>query len=624
MHPTSLPMILVVALGASIAALLPEQQPLLIGTDGGPDRGAEAMFAALAAGDRGAIRELLGTEGFSFHGRDEGGRTTLMAAIEARMPEVAEELIRRGVPIEARADDGGSALCSAVRAGEVSIVTALLDRGADPGVEVPGGGSLLAEALATGRAASAKLLLDQGALGMGGGRAGEPIVMEAVRGGSEWLVWRVLSSGSAVEVRDAAGDTPGHVLARLGHAELVRPLWKAGLPMDAANRNGETALHVALAEGHGAVAAELLAHGASAGIPCPNGIEPLHVAVLRADAASVQALLKRGADPNLRLPDGRSPTEAALAGRDLDCVRVLLDYGGAPGPALYNAVVENDIETFAFLMGIGVDVNPCRKDPPLAAAVRCGRADMAEALLLAGADPMAVGAEGQSAFHLAVAMDDAPLVKAMLEAGANPDAPFAERVTKEFAGMIREGGSIKWYFRKDRRIVPLMVAADSGNHELAMALLDHGARRNTWTRRRGMYPISFASWRSDVRMMQILLGRDPDNQERWIEVDLSEQKAHVYNSGGEILLSTRVSTGKRGYRTRTGEFVITNKNRRHRSNIYHCAMPYFQRLSCADFGFHEGYVPGYPASHGCLRVPRGNAAKLWKLTEVGDRVVIVP
>ena len=89
------------------------------------------------------------------------------------------------------------------------------------------------------------------------------------------------------------------------------------------------------------------------------------------------------------------------------------------------------------------------------------------------------------------------------------------------------------------------------------------------------------------------------------------------------LFSTRVSTGKKGYGTPTGKYVITNKYRDWTSTLYHASMPYFQRLSCGDFGMHQGYVPGYPASHGCIRVPYGNASKLFGLTDLGDRVEIV-
>jgi lipoprotein-anchoring transpeptidase ErfK/SrfK len=57
---------------------------------------------------------------------------------------------------------------------------------------------------------------------------------------------------------------------------------------------------------------------------------------------------------------------------------------------------------------------------------------------------------------------------------------------------------------------------------------------------------------------------------------------------------------------------------------YHASRPYFQRLSCGDFGLHQGNVPGYPASHGCIRVPAGIAARLFELTRTGDRVRIPP
>jgi lipoprotein-anchoring transpeptidase ErfK/SrfK len=125
-------------------------------------------------------------------------------------------------------------------------------------------------------------------------------------------------------------------------------------------------------------------------------------------------------------------------------------------------------------------------------------------------------------------------------------------------------------------------------------------------------------------MMRLILGRDPLREERHIEVRLSEQKATLFDSAGNELFTTKVSTGRRGFATPTGEFVITDKNRDWTSTIYHASMPYFQRLSCSDFGLHQGNVPGYPASHGCIRVPPGNAAKLFSMTETGDRVIITP
>ncbi len=107
-------------------------------------------------------------------------------------------------------------------------------------------------------------------------------------------------------------------------------------------------------------------------------------------------------------------------------------------------------------------------------------------------------------------------------------------------------------------------------------------------------------------------------------IDLSEQQLVVLDEAGGEIFKTRVSSGKPGYDTPTGEFAITNRYRHWQSTIYHSSMPYFQRLSCSDFGFHQGYVPGRAASHGCVRLPSGQASKLFKLTELGDRVSIVP
>jgi hypothetical protein len=170
-----------------------------------------------------------------------------------------------------------------------------------------------------------------------------------------------------------------------------------------------------------------------------------------------------------------------------------------------------------------------------------------------------------------------------------------------------------------------MLAADSGEIELARLLLAHGATPDVYTRGgryHYWYPISWASRRADVPMMQLLLGREPSQVKRRARIDLSQQRAWVYD-GEEEIYTTRVSTGRSGYRTRTGTFVITNRYRHWNSTIYDSSMPYFQRFSCSDFGFHEGYVPSYAASHGCVRVPGGKVRKLWQLLSLGDPVKIV-
>src|SRR5262249_42241016 len=67
------------------------------------------------------------------------------------------------------------------------------------------------------------------------------------------------------------------------------------------------------------------------------------------------------------------------------------------------------------------------------------------------------------------------------------------------------------------------------------------------------------------------------------------------------------------------------RERYHSSNIYSGApMPYMQRITWSGVAMHLGVVPGYPASHGCIRLPAGSAERLWGLTKIGERVVISP
>lgn len=106
-------------------------------------------------------------------------------------------------------------------------------------------------------------------------------------------------------------------------------------------------------------------------------------------------------------------------------------------------------------------------------------------------------------------------------------------------------------------------------------------------------------------------------------VSIAEQKAYVFR-GGRLVASSRVSTGRRGHETPTGTFPITQKKVRHFSNLYDNApMPYMQRLAQSAIALHAGHVPGYPASHGCIRLPRAFARQLYAMTDHGTRVTVV-
>ena len=108
-----------------------------------------------------------------------------------------------------------------------------------------------------------------------------------------------------------------------------------------------------------------------------------------------------------------------------------------------------------------------------------------------------------------------------------------------------------------------------------------------------------------------------------IVISRTRQRAYVY-SGNALIAVSSVSTGRRGHSTPVGEFTILEKRIRHRSNRYSNApMPYMQRLTWDGVAMHAGRLPGYPASHGCIRLPWGFARKLFAMTGTGAVVRIV-
>ncbi|MEZ0243008.1 MAG: L,D-transpeptidase [Sphingomonas sp.] len=105
-------------------------------------------------------------------------------------------------------------------------------------------------------------------------------------------------------------------------------------------------------------------------------------------------------------------------------------------------------------------------------------------------------------------------------------------------------------------------------------------------------------------------------------VSLTTQRAILYRNGVPIGIST-VSTGRPGYATPTGVFTVLEKDVEHYSSIYDNApMPYMQRLTWGGVALHGGQLPGYPASHGCIRLPVEFARLLYGATHIGMTVIV--
>lgn len=105
-------------------------------------------------------------------------------------------------------------------------------------------------------------------------------------------------------------------------------------------------------------------------------------------------------------------------------------------------------------------------------------------------------------------------------------------------------------------------------------------------------------------------------------VSLPDQRVTVYRNGALIGAST-CSTGKPGHTTPSGVFVILQKDKNHHSSTYNNApMPYMERLTWQGVALHAGNLPGYPASHGCIRLPLDFAKLLFGVTTLGTPVIV--
>src|SRR5437588_7476077 len=107
-------------------------------------------------------------------------------------------------------------------------------------------------------------------------------------------------------------------------------------------------------------------------------------------------------------------------------------------------------------------------------------------------------------------------------------------------------------------------------------------------------------------------------------VSIKSQRVTIYDADGWILRAP-VSTGQRGRETPAGVFSVIQKEKDHYSNLYDDAyMPNMHRITWSGIALHGGPLPGYAASHGCIRMPYSFAQRLYDKTRLGMRVILAP
>jgi hypothetical protein len=291
--------------------------------------------------------------------------------------------------------------------------------------------------------------------------------------------------------------------------------------------------------------------------------------------------------------------------------------------ALLSALNAGDGEALERLLSLGVSVETRLPsgDTPLLEATRRRRADLASVCLDWCAETEAAGADGLTALTVAVVTRQNDWAVRLVEAGADPNAALPGPAP----ALVQNAFEQRWFLtqlRHDPGLTPLMLAAVLGEEALVRLFLEHGGKPYQRTRRYTTDALTLACRAGQIRTAQRLLRRDPDDDSgQKLEVVLGEQRVTLFR-GGEKVLTSKVSTGRKGHATPTGEFLITSKHRDWTSTIYKAPMPYLLRLNASAIGLHQGVVPGYPASHGCIRLPVGKASEFFKTARIGDRVLI--
>lgn len=364
----------------------------------------------------------------------------------------------------------------------------------------------------------------------------------------------------------------------------------------------------------------LLRAGIEPTAPDQTGTLPLTAAAERETTDMLTFLSEHGATPD------RTTLLAALHASRLEPVAWLLDRGiEATDPDLLALALQtNDPGIIARFLA---PLPPAQPWSPmmrtaLFAAIQRGDEATLKLLLEKHPDPPTLEPGAQPLLAYMVAWNDLDHARMLLAAGADPNVRLSIPAEEAFLRLI-PGKRLPHYLREEQGLTPLMLAAGMDRTDMLRLLLEHGANRNLRTGKYKIAALTFAAWASAVQPMQILLGVTPGTEVHHVRISLSRQRAVLYKNG-EATLSAGVSTGQKSHPTPTGEFVVTDKNISRMSSIYKVKMPYFMRLNCSEVGLHAGVIPGYPASHGCIRFPKSKAQELYRQLQLGDRVSILP
>lgn len=410
-----------------------------------------------------------------------------------------------------------------------------------------------------------------------------------------------------------------------GNAPLLKLCLAEGVDVNARGQDGRTPLLVATLQRDRAMIRRLLEYGAEVNLGDWKGITPVMVSVMNGDTDLLRLFMRNSAAVHALDTSGRSAAHHAIASGRIDALEFLLsrrEESNAAVDLLELACESGDSRIITAVLSRtpdNLEWTP-RSRRVLQTALAINHPELTRLVLRKHASPPTVEGRNTPLLAQTIVEGDAQTFRALLAAGAEPDTVLPTPCDKDFLARVKSK-YVRSYLAGDEGVTLLMLAAGLARTEYVRALVDAGAARHRTTPKYKMMALYFAARSGDWKCVQMLLGKGPSPDQLRIEISLATQRASVIKDGIAIL-QTSVSTGRKGFETRAGEYVVTDKKRSHRSTIYHVEMPFFMRLNCLDFGMHAGVVPNYPASHGCIRLPAAVAQKIFSEIPVGTMVTI--